>query len=234
MEHKQFYEKYKKYKSKYIYLKNSMFGGDVIEGCCKKDCGRKINRKININIVDKKPLLTCCDKCKSKTGLHDVDCDDIHVKCNNCNRKAACKDKNNQYPTCCSGCPSHTPVCNARNPSVSPSVALSVKSSFTPSIASSVKSSFTPSIASSVKSSVTPHIIVGEPWGDNSAYVTVYGFNYKQTERPAHVNFGGKFPKPGTRYNVGPEYDRGNAKMRNLLDDNGKITPYHITVDYKK
>lgn len=78
-----------------------------------------------------------------------------------------------------------------------------------------------------------PHIIVQEPWGRNSALVSVHNFKWTDSGRKPHVNFYGKFPPNGSKFYVGESYlgGRGNqAIMRNLLNEDGTGSKYHITV----
>jgi hypothetical protein len=70
------------------------------------------------------------------------------------------------------------------------------------------------------------YIIVGQPWGKNSAKVSIFGICYGNSREP-HVNFKGIFPPNGTKFLVGPAYQKGKAIMRNLIG-----TKYHITVYY--
>lgn len=200
---------YKKYKSKYLFLKNNMFGGAVIPGCCINDCGRMINLNANPGTT------TCCSACKGASGSHTTNCNQRHNICNKCNvRYAACSGSITQFPTCCNMCPSgHTSICVNRNSQVSLSM---------------------------------PHIVVGSPWGANSAHVVVNGFPFAQTNKPPHVDFGGQFPLPGTIYRVGTLQQivgkHGTAYVRYLLDNSGNKISHpkqgksnlHITVYFQQ
>ena len=66
----------------------------------------------------------------------------------------------------------------------------------------------------------------------------IHNFKFDQNAiRDPHVDFGGDFPKEGTEFFVGPAYVGGKndkAIMRDLLNNDGLPTGYHITVYYEQ
>jgi len=78
-----------------------------------------------------------------------------------------------------------------------------------------------------------PYLKTGTPNpGNDSVLVTLYNSKYYNT-RPPHVDFKGKFPKPGTKYFLGPAKIGGignMAIMRDLLDSKNNPTGFHITI----
>lgn len=226
MNYQQKIEKYEKYKLKYLNLKNEMFGGVVNPGCCKNDCGRKLNGE------------KCCDSCNGQNGPHTEECNAKHQKCTTCGvRYGACKGNDQFFSTCCSLCPNHTPICNNRNPIIQTNNVQNTSTSAS-AIATATANTY-------------PFIIVDVPWGQNSARVIVRNFIYAQPisiGRPPHVDFGGQFPSPGTFFPVSTLHSYTTASgdivyLRYLLNGVGDkishptkkpLSFLHITVYYQK
>lgn len=117
--------------------------------------------------------------------------------------------RNAHYPTCCPDCiidGNHTIRCNQRNPRAISKQAVSA-----------------------------PHVIIGARCGPNSWSITPIGFRYGNTRKP-HIDTKGVQPSQ-QQFNVGPAYVGGKgskAIMRDLIDQSGENTGYHVTVYYEK
>ena len=139
--------------------------------------------------------------------------------------------RNAHYPTCCPDCiidGNHTIRCNQRNhQAISKQYLTCGPSSFQtiPVFNSKPKTK---------KAVSTPHVIIGARCGPNSWSITPIGFRYGNTRQP-HIDTKGVQPSQ-QQFDVGEAYVGGKgskAIMRDLIDQSGENTGYHVTVYYE-
>ena len=139
--------------------------------------------------------------------------------------------RNAHYPTCCPDCiidGNHTIRCNQRNPQAISKQYLSIRQSSSQTIP------VFNSMPKTKKAVSAPHVIIGARCGPNSWSITPIGFRYGNTRQP-HINTKGVQPSQ-QQFNVGPAYVGGKgskAIMRDLIDQSGRNTGYHVTVYYE-